>query len=106
MNKEINAPEAAKLKEADPNIVFLDVREDHELEICRIEGALDIPMAQISTQMELLPRVQQIIVCCHLGMRSMHVIDFLTAHGWLNLFNLAGGIHAWSLEIDPDMAQY
>lgn len=106
MNKEINPLDAAKLKEEDPNTVFLDVREHSELEICRIVGALHMPMGQIPAQMEQLPKDKHLIVFCHHGMRSMHVIQFLESKGWHNLSNLAGGIHAWSSEVESEMAQY
>lgn len=106
MNKEINPLDAAKLKEVDPNTVFLDVREDSELAICRIEGALHIPMGQIPAQMEHLSKDTHIVVFCHHGMRSMHVIQFLESQGWQNVSNLAGGIHAWSLDVDAEVAQY
>ena len=106
MNKEISALDAAKLRESDPNVAFLDVREDSELEICRIDGALHIPMGQIPERVDSLPKDKTIIVFCHHGMRSANVQQYLEAKGFDNLVNLAGGIHAWAVEVNPDLATY
>ncbi|MFU8848690.1 MAG: rhodanese-like domain-containing protein [Opitutales bacterium] len=106
MNKEISAADAAKLRETNPNAVFLDVREDSELAICRIEGALHIPMGEIPERADSLPKDSPVVVLCHHGMRSAHVQRYLEAKGFENLINLAGGIHAWSLEVDPQLPRY
>jgi Rhodanese-related sulfurtransferase len=106
MTQEINAVDAAKLREGDSNVVFLDVREDEELAICRIEGALHISMGTIPEKFEQLPRDKTLIVLCHHGMRSMNVVHYLEAQGFQNAVNLSGGIHAWSVFVDPEMAQY
>ena len=106
MDKEISATEAAKLREANPEVTLLDVREDSELAICRIEGALHIPMGKIPERADSLPQDRPIIVLCHHGMRSANVQRYLEAKGFDNLMNLAGGIHAWSIDVDPEMARY
>ena len=56
MNKEINAPEAVILRNNNKEAVLLDVREHSELTICRIEGALHIPMEKVPERHEALPR--------------------------------------------------
>lgn len=106
MNKEISAAHAAKLRETDPEITFLDVREHSELEICRIEGALHIPMGHIPERAESLPKDRHMIIFCHHGMRSANVQQYLEAKGFKNLMNMAGGIHAWSLEVNPEVRRY
>ncbi|MFO8027922.1 MAG: rhodanese-like domain-containing protein [Opitutales bacterium] len=106
MNKEISVTEAAKLRETDPEVVFLDVREDSELAICRIDGALHIPMGEIPERAESLPGDRPMVVFCHHGMRSANVQQYLEAKGFKNLMNLAGGIHAWSREVDPEVPTY
>ena len=105
MNKEISAQEAAKLLN-DDSTVLLDVREDEELAICKIDGALHIPMGEIPNRIEALPRDKQLIIFCHHGMRSLNVCQFLEARGFTNTINLAGGIHAWSIDVDTDMRRY
>lgn len=106
MKKEISATEAAKLRRDEPETVFLDVREDEELAICRIDGALHIPMGAIPGKIASLPSDKKIIVLCHHGMRSANVQQYLIACGFDNVFNLAGGIHAWAIQVDPEMARY
>lgn len=106
MSQEINAVDAANLRAADETVVFLDVREVEELAICRIDGALHIPMGDIPEKFEKLPRETPLIVLCHHGMRSLHVVQFLESQGLTNAINLTGGIHAWSLYVDPGMTQY
>ncbi len=106
MNKEISASEAANLRESDPNTVFLDVREDSELAICRIEGALHIPMAEIPERHSSLPQEAPLVVFCHHGMRSLNVVQFLEAKGFTNAINMQGGIHAWACEVAPETPRY
>ncbi|MGB0408372.1 MAG: rhodanese-like domain-containing protein [Opitutales bacterium] len=106
MNKEISAAEAAKLRQAQPEAVFLDVREEEELAICKIEGALHIPMGEVSARADALPMEQPLVVFCHHGMRSMNVLQYLEARGFENVMNMSGGIHAWSREVDPDLPRY
>lgn len=106
MNKEISASYAAKLRESDPEVAFLDVREHSELEICRIEGALHIPMGEIPERADSLPNDRPMVVICHHGMRSAQVQQYLEAKGFKNLMNMAGGINAWSLEVDPEVPRY
>ena len=106
MNKEISATEAAKLRNSEEAIVLLDVREHTELEICRIEGALHIPMGQVPANHESLPRDKKLIVFCHHGMRSLNVVQYLEAQGFENAINLGGGIHAWANDVESEMARY
>lgn len=106
MNKEINVSQAVKLRETNSEVIFLDVREPSELAICRIEGALHIPMAEIPERADSLPKEAPIVLLCHHGMRSAHVQQYLETKGYENLMNLRGGIHAWALEVDPKMPRY
>ena len=106
MNKEISASEADILRNNNKDAVFLDVREHSELAICRIEGALHIPMGEVPERHEALPQDAPLIVFCHHGMRSLNVVKYLETKGFENAINLAGGIHAWAVEVDPEMKQY
>jgi rhodanese-related sulfurtransferase len=106
MDKEISAKEAANLQAAQKDAVLLDVREDSELAICRIDGALHIPMGEIPERYTALPKTAPLIVFCHHGMRSLNVVQYLEAKGFENAVNLTGGIHAWAHEVDSDMPTY
>jgi rhodanese-related sulfurtransferase len=105
MNKQISAVEASKLHK-NGSAALLDVREDSELAICKIEGALHIPLNEIPDRCSTLPRNQTIIVFCHHGMRSLNVQNYLLSRGFENIVNMQGGIHAWSSDVDPRVAQY
>ncbi|MEM1221354.1 MAG: rhodanese-like domain-containing protein [Verrucomicrobiota bacterium] len=106
MNKEISALKASKLKESGSDVAFLDVREDTELEFCRINGAIHIPMGQIPERMDALPRDEKLIVFCHHGMRSLNVVQYLEAQGFDNAINMTGGIDAWATDVDSSIGRY
>lgn len=106
MNKEISAAEASILRDNNKDAVFLDVREDSELAICRIDGALHVPMGEVPERYEALPKDAPLVVFCHHGMRSLNVVQFLEAKGCNNAINLAGGIHAWAVDVDSGMPRY
>jgi rhodanese-related sulfurtransferase len=86
--------------------VILDVREPWETRICALADAVHIPMGQVPMRARELPTNAEIIVLCHHGVRSQRVAYFLQSLGYENLFNLAGGIDAWSKDVDPTMAKY
>lgn len=105
MDKEISAVDTAFLLKS-TNAAILDVREENELSICRIEGALHIPMAEVPDRYAELPKDVPLIVFCHHGMRSLKVVEYLKARGLENAINLTGGIHAWANEVDAEMPRY
>jgi len=95
---------AAQLEHEDP--VLLDVREPWEFEICHIDGSVNIPMGQVSPQLEQLQTTKEVVVICHHGIRSQQVISFLQKQSVAALVNLDGGVDAWARVIDPDMPVY
>ena len=105
MDKEISVVDAAKSMQQD-KVVLLDVREHSELDICRIEEAIHIPLSEIPQNIELLPRNLPLIIFCHHGMRSRSVVDYLITLGFDNALNMTGGIHCWAKEIDSDKLKY
>jgi rhodanese-related sulfurtransferase len=90
--------------------VVLDVREPHELQIASVKAdgfeLLTIPMGVIPPRLNELDPQQPIACLCHHGGRSMQVAAFLQSHGFEHVANIAGGIHAWSAELDPGIARY
>lgn len=89
-----------------PKTILLDVREDSEVEICQLSGSLHIPMNLIPLKHNELPDDVPIVVYCHHGVRSLNVAMYLSHVGFERLYNLSGGIEAWALQIDPEMARY
>ena len=88
------------------NNMLIDVREKWELDICQIEGAVNMPMSSIMETFSELDLELSYSLYCHHGMRSMRVANFLLSKGFKSLFNLQGGIDAWSREIDSSVERY
>jgi len=84
---------------------LLDVREDNELLYAKIDPHINIPIGSIMTKHEELNKEKEIVVMCHTGVRSAQVCQYLETLGY-NVTNLEGGIHAWSLVVDPSVSQY
>ncbi len=104
---EISVEETQRLLTTSPNAVALiDVREPHEIVICRIAAAEHIPMRQIPEHLATLPRDRHLLIHCHHGGRSLRVTEFLRANGFSKVSNVAGGIAAWADRIEPGMARY
>src|ERR1700757_1650146 len=85
---------------------LIDVREPFEFEIARIDGAKLIPLGEIAGRANELQREQPIVVHCHSGRRSAQAVRLLQQRGFTNVYNLEGGIDAWSDFIDPSVAKY
>lgn len=87
-------------------VVLLDVREHEELAIAAIDGALHIPMREVPARLGELDAAKPLVVMCHSGGRSRRVAEFLQGNGFPNVFNLKGGIDAWSIQIDSRVPRY
>jgi len=85
---------------------LIDVREPFEYDIARINGAKLIPLGDIGERVDELSRDEKIIVHCKTGRRSAQAVGFLRRSGFTDVYNLAGGITAWSDEIDPAIPKY
>ncbi|MCF7687128.1 MAG: hypothetical protein K9M98_13430 [Cephaloticoccus sp.] len=104
---EITATEAFQLlQQTPPRALVIDVREPYEVQICQLAGARHIPMRQIPAQLDQLPKDQHMLIMCHHGSRSQVVTGFLRSQGFAKVSNIAGGINAWAMEIDPTLARY
>jgi rhodanese-related sulfurtransferase len=71
-----------------------------------VQTALHIPMRDVPASLTELERETPIVVMCHTGRRSYMVAQYLVGNGFLQVFNLRGGIDAWSTEIDPQVPRY
>jgi len=95
----------AMLKEGGtPTVV--DVREEWEIRLAPFPGATWIPMGQVPARLAELNKAQETVVVCHHGIRSWRVAKFLESEGFADVINLAGGIDAWSKEIDSSVPLY
>lgn len=90
--------------------VVLDVREPHELQMASITAngfnLVAVPMGIIPPRLAELDPLQPIACLCHHGGRSMQVAAFLESRGFAHVANIAGGINAWSAEVDPTVPRY
>jgi rhodanese-related sulfurtransferase len=84
---------------------LLDVREDNELLYAKIDPHINIPIGSIMARHEELNKEKAIVVMCHTGVRSAQACQYLETLGY-KVTNLEGGIHAWSLVVDPSVSQY
>ena len=85
---------------------IVDVREPHEWEIARIDGARLIPLASLESRLGELSATAEIVVHCKAGGRSAQAVRRLRAAGFKRVWNLAGGITRWSREVDPSIPSY
>jgi rhodanese-related sulfurtransferase len=87
-------------------LTLVDVREPWEVEICKIDGALMIPLQQIPARFGELPTDAPVVVHCHHGGRSAQAVAWLRRQGISGATNLEGGIDSWAREIDSAMETY
>ncbi|HJT45556.1 MAG TPA: molybdopterin-synthase adenylyltransferase MoeB, partial [Chthoniobacterales bacterium] len=103
---EMSVRELKVRLDANETIELVDVREPFEYEIARIDGAKLIPLGELPQRLGEIARDRHIVVHCHSGMRSARAVELLQKNDFANVFNLAGGIDAWSEEIDPEVPRY
>ncbi|MCX7228006.1 MAG: rhodanese-like domain-containing protein [Burkholderiales bacterium] len=106
--RTLSAPElAAWLADpARPAPLVLDVREPWEVATVALPGSVAIPMGQITTRADELDTARPVVCLCHHGMRSMQVAGYLERRGFSDVWNLTGGIDAWSRQVDPSSPTY
>ena len=94
----------ARLDRGD-DVFILDVREPHEYQICNLRGHL-IPLGDLPKRVHELDSSREIVAHCRSGKRSAEAVDFLRKAGFRKVWNLKGGILAWSDEVDPSLPKY
>ena len=112
--QQLSAPAALALAAAHAGdalpVVYLDVREPWEIATASLSapGArlVAIPMREIPSRLAELDPAQPVVCICHHGARSAQVVAFLERSGFESVYNLAGGIDAWSVDVDPSVARY
>jgi molybdopterin/thiamine biosynthesis adenylyltransferase/rhodanese-related sulfurtransferase len=87
------------------DLFILDVRETHEYQICNLRGHL-IPLGELSRRLHELDSSREIVAHCRSGKRSADAVEFLRKAGFRKIWNLKGGILAWSDEVDPAVPKY
>lgn len=104
--KRLEARDAQKLIREKPHTKILDVREDWELNFCRLPGSTPFTKAIWEELLTIHHKDTPLLVYCHFGVRSLDAAIFLTTQGFMNVHVLQGGIDAWSQEVDPSLPRY
>jgi adenylyltransferase/sulfurtransferase len=102
---EITSRELKARLDRGDDIFILDVRETHEYQICNLQGHL-IPLGELTRRVHELDSSREIVAHCRSGKRSADAVAFLRQAGFRKIWNLKGGILAWSDEVDPSVPKY
>jgi rhodanese-related sulfurtransferase len=95
--------------DAGESLNFIDVREPEEYAIAKIKGSELVPMRSVPANLQSLEAKADdapLVIYCHHGIRSLQVANWLREQGLEGCQSMAGGIDAWSLEIDPSIPRY
>jgi len=102
----INVHELKRKMENNGAFAIVDVREEFEYDIARIEGSKLIPLGELPERLDELQKDEEIILLCKSGTRSAHAAQLLRAAGFARAYSLEGGVDAWADQIDPAMQKY
>lgn len=103
--RQLSAPELKVMLESGAPPVLVDVRTDWEHEIARIAGARLLTRESYDVLIAL-DRQTPIVFQCHHGVRSQAAAEHFVDQGFVHVYNLSGGIDAWSLHVDADVPRY
>jgi adenylyltransferase/sulfurtransferase len=103
---QITATELDALRSERRSVALLDVREPWEWDVARISGATLIPLGELPRGVAALDRSADTVVYCHHGVRAQAAAERLVSLGFRRVYNLAGGIDAWSTQVDTAVPRY
>jgi adenylyltransferase/sulfurtransferase len=103
---ETTSADLKKRVDAGDDVFILDVREPNEYQICRIPGAVLIPLGELPRRYAELPKDKDIVAHCKMGGRSAKAQEFLQSVGFKRVKNLKGGILDWIDKVDPSQPKY
>lgn len=107
MIPQIDVTELKKKLDSKEKFILVDVRQPDEYSTAKIEGSQLIPLSTFAQEaVKILKKDDVIVIHCHHGGRSQKACEYLKSIGYTNVSNVAGGIHEWSLKIDPSVKQY
>lgn len=109
MEEEIEEITVQALKsrlDAKENFTLLDVREPHEYDIVKIEGAELVPLSEFQSLIEGYDKSKDYVVHCKMGGRSARAVEFMKNNGFEHVKNLEGGITKWAEEINTSLPTY
>lgn len=110
MVPEITVQQLAERLKAGEKLFLLDVRQPAEANLATLPNSVLIPLNRLGAELESLreriPAGTPVIVYCHHGMRSQMAAGGLLNNGFTNVVSLAGGIDAWSIQVDATVPRY
>jgi monothiol glutaredoxin len=102
--RPLKPAELKRMLETDPKVQLIDVRTPKEQDTATIAGGK--PFEEVSTELEELDRETPLVFFCHHGNRSRNAAEQFVKDGWKRVYNLEGGIDAWSQDVDPKVPRY
>ena len=102
----MDVAELEKILENGDAPTVIDVREDFELEISKMEGAVHIPMNELPKRLNELKADEDYVVMCRTGIRSAQICEFLANQNFKSVANLTGGINEWAKRVDDSLPVY
>lgn len=104
--EEIDCQTLANWQSGKKAFVLLDVRQEWERQICKIEPSIHIPLDQLEKHLSDFNIEDTIVLQCRSGVRSLHAAEIMSKHGYKHTLNLKGGILAWGQSQDTTMTRY
>lgn len=102
---QMSAPELKQLIESGAPFEFVDVRTDGERRYASIDGSRLLDQAYHDALLAM-DRETLLVFQCHHGIRSQQAAEYFRQQGFRRLFNVQGGIDAWSLLVDASVPRY
>lgn len=102
---EISPAEFVSRRDRGDKLTLLDVREGWELDVASVPDVQHIPMGEVADRIGEIARDREVVVMCRSGRRSLEVAKYLQQNGF-NAVNLAGGVLAWSRDVDATIPAY
>ncbi len=108
MAQEITPQDLAIHLQNGQPVILIDVRQPWENQLARLPGSTLIPLGELSQHVHEIPAElgKVVVIYCHHGVRSLSAVGYLQRLGYQNVRSLAGGIDAWSCEVDASVPRY
>jgi adenylyltransferase/sulfurtransferase len=104
--EEVAPSELKRMLGSETKVVLLDIREPYERQLCSIGSSRHIPIGELAQRAGELDREEELVVYCHVGVRSAAAVGLLKSLGFRKARSLAGGIRAWAEEVDSSIPVY
>jgi rhodanese-related sulfurtransferase len=106
--RQVSVQELARMRTAGEPVWLLDVRQPWERDLAALPDSTLIPLNELPMRMDEItpPAGALLLIYCHHGIRSLSAASFLQQHGFPEVASLAGGIDAWSAQVDPSVPRY